>query len=144
MEHIKPSQTIYSYVMNNHWFTNYKAEQDGPTTFRYALPHKQYDPIAAQRFGIERSQPLVVASAHSDSPSEKPLVKLDTPDVIVASVKPANDSNGEHRAWIIRLFAAAGRPANVHFVWGRRQPRRVAQAISPKSGSNRWNRPPVP
>ena len=36
MEHIQPSQMFYSYAMNNHWFTNYKAEQDGPTMFRYA------------------------------------------------------------------------------------------------------------
>ncbi len=45
---LEPSQTLYSMVMNNHWFTNYKADQDGPTTFRYSLlPHKQYDQAAA-------------------------------------------------------------------------------------------------
>ena len=33
---LAPSQTLYSWVMNNHWYTNYKADQDGPTTFRYA------------------------------------------------------------------------------------------------------------
>jgi hypothetical protein len=124
MEHIRPSQMFYSYVMNNHWFTNYKADQEGPTTFRYALlPHQQYDPIAAQRFGIEQSQPLVAVEA-GDAPSEKPLLVLDTPDVIVASVKPAAEG-GQREAWVIRLFAAAGRPANVHLSWPRRQPARV-------------------
>ena len=64
LEHLGPSQTLYSYVMNNHWYTNYRAEQEGPTTFRYVLlPHKQYDPVAAQRFGIECSQPLEAVSA---------------------------------------------------------------------------------
>ena len=67
---LEPSQTLYSWVMNNHWFTNYKADQDGPTTFRYSLlPHKQYDPAAAQRFGIERSQPLVAAAARGAAPT---------------------------------------------------------------------------
>ena len=67
---IEPSQTLYSYVMNNYWFTNYRAEQSGPTTLRYALrPHRQYDPIAAQRFGIECSQPLVVMPARGDVPA---------------------------------------------------------------------------
>ena len=61
---------FYSWVMNNHWHTNYRAEQSGPTTFRYALlPHKQYDPIAAQRFGIECSQPLVVVPARGAAPA---------------------------------------------------------------------------
>ena len=56
--------------MNNHWHTNYKADQAGPTTFRYALlPHKQYDPMAAQRFGIECSQPLVAVPARGDAPT---------------------------------------------------------------------------
>jgi hypothetical protein len=127
LAHIRPSQTFYSYVMNNHWFTNYKADQEGPTTFRYALlPHGQYDPVAAQRFGIERSQPLVVVepAGDRDPPSEQPLLVLDTPDVIVASIKPAALAEAVP-AWIIRLFAAAGRPANVHLVWGQRQPARV-------------------
>ena len=37
MDHIEPSQTIYSWAMNNHWHTNYRAEQDGPTVFRYYI-----------------------------------------------------------------------------------------------------------
>ena len=125
MEHIRPSQTFYSYVMNNHWFTNYKADQEGPTTFRYALlPHGQYDPIAAQRFGIERSQPLVAVEARGGPPSQTPLVRLDTRDVIVASIKPLGRDVND-RGWIIRLFAAAGRPAHVGLAWGRRRPARV-------------------
>ena len=34
------SPTIYSWAQNNHWHTNYKADQPGVTTFRYYLrPH---------------------------------------------------------------------------------------------------------
>ncbi len=73
LEHVKPSQTLYSYVMNNHWGTNYKADQEGPTTFRYSLlPHRQYDPAAAQRFGIECSQPLVAVPARGRRPRGVP------------------------------------------------------------------------
>ena len=40
IEHLAPSQTLYSWPMNNHWHTNYKADQEGPTVFRYViLPH---------------------------------------------------------------------------------------------------------
>ena len=40
MKTIEPSATLYSWVMNNHWHTNYRADQEGETTFRYYLrPH---------------------------------------------------------------------------------------------------------
>jgi alpha-mannosidase len=111
---VEPSQTLYSWVMNNHWHTNYRAEQSGPTTFRYALqPHKQYDPIGAQRFGIECSQPLVAAPARGDAPSGRPFLTLDTPEVIVASIKPSSDG----RAQIVRLFGAAGKSAKATLQW---------------------------
>jgi alpha-mannosidase len=111
---IEPGQTFYSWVMNNHWHTNYRAEQSGPTTFRYALlPHKQYDPIAAQRFGIECSQPLLAVAASGEAPSGRSFLELDTRDVIVASMKPSVDG----KAQIVRLFGAAGKPAKVNLRW---------------------------
>jgi hypothetical protein len=111
---VEPSQTLYSMVMNNHWFTNYKADQDGPTTFRYSLlPHGRYDQAAAQRFGMERSQPLLAAAALGPAPSGRSLLELSSPDVVVASIKPSNDGQGT----IVRLFGAAGRPALVSVRW---------------------------
>ena len=112
---VEPSQTFYSWVMNNHWHTNYRAEQSGPTTFRYALlPHRQYDPIAAQRFGMACSQPLVAVPAHGAAPNGRSFLELDTPDVIVASIKPSGDG----KAQIVRLFGAAGKQAKVSLRWG--------------------------
>jgi alpha-mannosidase len=119
---IEPSQTLYSYVMNNYWITNYRAFQSGPTTFRYCLlPHKQYDLAAAQRFGIECSQPLVVATARGAAPSGRPFLDLDTPEVIVASIKPSED----RKALIVRLFGAAGRPAKATLRWAGISPRTI-------------------
>ena len=122
LDTLKPSQTLYSWVMNNHWFTNYKADQDGPTTFRYSLlPHGRYNPVVAQRFGIECSQPLVVAPARGAAPSGRPLLQLDTPDAMVASVKPSSDG----KAWIIRLFGAAGKDSHATLCWGTASPEAV-------------------
>jgi alpha-mannosidase len=115
LDKLAPSATFYSWAMNNHWFTNYRAEQSGPTVFRYAImPHGQYDPIAAQRFGIECSQPLVAVGAEGPAPDGRPLVELDSPDVIVAALKPSND----REALIVRLFAAAGRETKVNLSRG--------------------------
>ncbi len=108
LAHIGPSQTLYSWVMNNHWHTNYKADQEGPTKFRYAIrPHGPYDGGAAQRFGIESSQPLVVAVAQGRGPTGKALLSVEPAGVIVTSVEPL--ANG--RAAMARLFNATGAAA---------------------------------
>ena len=31
------TQKLYAWAMNNHWGTNYRAYQEGPTRFRFAL-----------------------------------------------------------------------------------------------------------
>ncbi|MGO8747734.1 MAG: glycosyl hydrolase-related protein [Thermoguttaceae bacterium] len=119
---LEPSQTLYSWVMNNYWELCFKAEQGGPTTFRYSLlPHKQYNPLAAQRFGIERSQPLVVTPARGATPDARPLLELDRSEVIVASIKPSDDC----RARIVRLFGAGGKTVQVTLHWGRSVPKTV-------------------
>ncbi|MGQ9592009.1 MAG: hypothetical protein ACUVYA_17140, partial [Planctomycetota bacterium] len=60
IQKLEPTQTIYSWVMNNHWHTNYRAEQEGPVAFRYAIrPHRAYAPAEAARFGVAASQPLI-------------------------------------------------------------------------------------
>lgn len=53
------SSTIFSYVMNNYWHTNYKIDQDGKVRFDYYLTfHDAFDPLKAKQFGYESTQPL--------------------------------------------------------------------------------------
>lgn len=126
-KNLKGAHKLYSWVMNNRWGTNYKADQEGPTTFRYVLRLKQADdPAEATRFATGFSQPLIVAAVNSNFSGRKidssiPLLQLDSPDVIVSSLKPSDD----HRAWIIRLFGASGKDHAVKLHWGARQPKRV-------------------
>lgn len=80
------TQLLFSYVMNNYWHTNFKADQSGPVTFRYAVrPHGAWDAAAAEWFGIGESQPLIVAPAAGDDLAEQ--ISISDPDVIVASVQ---------------------------------------------------------
>ena len=46
---------VFAYVMNNYWYTNYKASQGGPLTFSFSVnpTEKPFDPVAASRFGAE-------------------------------------------------------------------------------------------
>ncbi len=122
-EHIEPTQKFYSWVMNNHWHTNYRAYQEGVVEFRYALrPHAGYDPVAAARFAIGLSQPLLPAAASGAAPPTSPLLQVEPSDVLVNTLKPADDG----KAWIVRLFGASGRNCQARLVWSSPQPKTVS------------------
>ncbi len=113
MKTIKPSPKLYSWVMNNHWHTNYRAEQEGNTTFRYAIrPHHGYDPIAAARFGIEATEPLIAAPAAGPAPLPPP-VRVEPDGVVLTAFKPSEDG----KAWILRLYGASGQDQLARLVW---------------------------
>ncbi|MET3977489.1 alpha-mannosidase [Mucilaginibacter sp. UYP25] len=88
------SSGIYSWVMNNLWHTNFKADQDGIATFRYFIQaHEQgYNSLKANQAGLNNHQPLIVAAASSN---EQGLSFKITGDNIYTEVlKPADDGNG--------------------------------------------------
>jgi alpha-mannosidase len=121
VQHLEPSQTIYSWVMNNHWHTNYRAEQEGPTVFRYAIrPHKGYAPEDAARFGVACSQPLIVVPASGGAPA-KPRLALSSDKVLITAFKPSDDG----KARIVRLFGASGETEKVKLSWASPAPRQV-------------------
>jgi len=110
---IEPTQKFYSWVMNNHWSTNYRAYQEGPVEFRYALrPHGGYEPAAASRFAIGMSQPLVT-SAQGQRYRTALKLRTDQENVIVQECKPSADGS----AWIVRLFGAAGENLRANLSW---------------------------
>ncbi len=99
MEHIAPSQTLYSWAMNNHWHTNYKADQDGPTIFRFVIrPYGTHGGYTPESIAAEYAyQPVVVAAAGLPPQSSSPF---HVSGYIMSSFKPSDDG----KAWIIRLF----------------------------------------
>jgi alpha-mannosidase len=112
-KHIEPTQKFYSWVINNHWGTNYRAYQDGLIEFRYALrPHGGYDPAAASRFAIGMSQPLV-ASAQGQRSRTALKLGIDQEDVLVQECKRSADGS----AWIVRLFGASGENRKASLTW---------------------------
>lgn len=121
-KHIEPTQKIYSWVMNNHWGTNYRAYQEGVVPFRYALrPHAKYDPADAARFSTNLSQPLIVAPATGNTPRTQPLLTVEPNDVLVQTLKPSDDG----KAWIVRLFGASGKDRNVKLHWPGEAPSKI-------------------
>ncbi|BCM91243.1 hypothetical protein IAD21_03109 [Abditibacteriota bacterium] len=113
IKHIASSATFYSWAMNNHWHTNYKADQEGPVTFRYSLaPHGLFAPDEAARFGQGISRPLLAVPA-SGTLQTKPLLQVSSPQITVAELKPSDDG----KAWIVRLWGASGRDQTVRLTW---------------------------
>jgi alpha-mannosidase len=119
---ITRTQKFYSWAMNNHWGTNYRAYQDGPTVFRFILrPHRRSTPAANTRFATAFSHPLVIAPALGTSPVATPFLRLDSTDVIVTALKPSDDG----KALIVRLFDASGKGSNVNLNWSRIKPKSI-------------------
>jgi hypothetical protein len=109
------SSTIFSYVYNNYWHTNYRAEQGGEATFRYVMKSgASLSPEELARFGRAAMTPLetgqIIDNDKVGNP-ERPLepgslsfLQLDAADVVVENWKAAEDNNGT----ILRLLETGG------------------------------------
>jgi len=93
-KHIEPTQTLFSWALNNHWGTNYRAYQEGLITFRYALwPHKQFSASENSQYAIGLSQPLLVKQASENTPATSGIYP-DQSQVIVTAFKPCDNGKG--------------------------------------------------
>lgn len=109
------SSTIFSYVFNNYWHTNFRAEQGGRATFRYVMTSgATLVPQDLARFGRAAMTPLetdeVIDQDKVGNPN-RPLepvptsfLQVDAPGVVVENWKAAEDGNGS----VLRLLETAG------------------------------------
>ena len=114
------SSTIFSYIFNNYWHTNFRAEQGGQTTFRYVMTTGvQLAPAELSRFGRAAMTPLetdqVIDQDKVGNP-ERPLeptpasfLQLEGDGVVVENWKGAEDGNGT----VLRLLETAGMESHV-------------------------------
>ncbi|HTI10707.1 MAG TPA: polysaccharide lyase family protein [Puia sp.] len=111
---IEPTQKLYSWALNNHWETNYRAYQQGLITFRYALqPHKSFDAAASTRLATGLSQPLIVAPAVGEG-LVKPRLQLSSSRVVVLTLRPAADG----KAWLVTLYNPTQQTESTSLDWG--------------------------
>ncbi|WP_157580847.1 glycoside hydrolase family 38 C-terminal domain-containing protein [Segetibacter koreensis] len=105
------SSRIYSWVMNNHWHTNFVAFQEGVVSFRYFIKahEKAYNAFSANLFGIENHKPLIVAKAAGKA-GEKLFFSVNGhTHVFVESMKPSAAGKGV----IMQLVNTSNRAENV-------------------------------
>jgi alpha-mannosidase len=110
---------IFSWAMNNYWYTNFRPGQSGTMPFRYRLtsyPGKR-DPAAITRFAWQPFHPLEPTWLHKTKP-EAPapptsLFTLDSDSVVVSCVKLAETDD----AIIVRLLEMSGKPSKCTLRW---------------------------
>jgi alpha-mannosidase len=97
--------TIFSYVMNNYWFTNYRAGQGGHFHFRYIVTSApSTDPIQLSRMGWEEMTPFETDEVTSQDKAlnqPRPLdgkqgsfLDVQDPNLLLETWKPAEDGKG--------------------------------------------------
>jgi hypothetical protein len=109
---------IYSYAMNNYWFTNYRAEQEGTFHYRFSITSgRTLDRVALAQFDADTRSPVLaypfvstfsagVAKAGRPLPaSGASFLSCDTPNLQVVTLKEAEDHDG----FVLRLRETAGR-----------------------------------
>ncbi len=105
--------SIFAYVMNNYWPTNYKPGQDGKHVFHYSLlSDRHLTTTAATRHGREVSTPLVAFMAEAPSgatlPESGSFWRISAPNVILTAFKRAEDDDG----YVLRFMEVAGQPTS--------------------------------
>jgi hypothetical protein len=115
-----PSTRLFSWVMNNVWFVNYKRDQEGIVSFRYSLqPHRVFDSAEAKKFGIERSQPLLLTMTDEAQKSIPSFLNLEGDEsIIVTSMRPLRDGKG----LLLRFFNTTEKTAKTRLKWAWEKP----------------------
>lgn len=118
---VPPRQaSLFSYVMNNYWLTNFPAGQEtGDAVFRYSITTSRIPDYAAERrFGMEQRHPLLAdfrsgraESAEATLPSW--LVRVEGDTVNLVTVKRSKSGGG----YILRLAECAGTHAGAKVSW---------------------------
>ncbi len=112
------SGTIFSWVMNNYWGTNFVPWQGGDFEFRYVITSSRtLDPVALSRLGREVLAPLQVSSLagtifQSHTPkSTASFLSIDNPSLVSVTWKIAEEGDGT----ILRLqnLSAEGGSARI-------------------------------
>jgi alpha-mannosidase len=105
---------VYSWVMNNYWYTNFPATQEGDIAWEYYLTStRDTSNRAATLFGWNSRLPLVgraaPASASNNLPASAATLALGPDNVILVNARPALDGRGV----ILCLREVDGKPATV-------------------------------
>ncbi|WP_343745620.1 glycoside hydrolase family 38 C-terminal domain-containing protein [Chitinophaga sp.] len=117
----QPTSRWFSYVMNNYWHTNYKADQSGSSSYHYALqPHGQADGAALETAAADFTQPLIGFPVKKGATLQAGLFRLTNTAVVATAIVP--QENGQY---MVRLFNPGKTTQSTGFDWGTLKPARM-------------------
>ena len=129
----EPTRTIFSYVMNNYWETNYLAAQPGEAIFRYSLyPHKEYDPVFNMKRALERAQPLLVVPSSATKTTPNSIFSIDNREVLITAIIPGKEKNH----FLLRLYNPTSSQQHVKISWNLLSPIHVSFSTCGLSGED--------
>jgi alpha-mannosidase len=124
------SPTVYSWVMNNSWGTNYKASQSGKVEFRYSIiPLQPYAHEAKQR-SVEIAQPLVAVVSDNARPYKTLFGVSGNNKIAVSTIRPSKDQKGS----LVRLVNLSPQSVQSSFMWGAFKPTEVSEFDNEERG----------
>jgi len=107
--------SLFSYVMNNYWYTNYKASQKG-SKMRYSITTQEgtIENFEALHFGWCYANPPLAAllapnldgrPVRGGSGVDQSFFGVSEPNLVITAIKSSEDEKG----WIVRLFETEGK-----------------------------------
>ncbi|AOW10272.1 glycoside hydrolase family 38 N-terminal domain-containing protein [Flavobacterium gilvum] len=127
-----PTSTWFSYVMNNYWHTNYKADQEGVANFKYALrPYSAVNDAYREKEAAEFTQPLIGIVIKEDVKLPSNLFELTNSKIVVTSLTPNEDGS-----ILMRLFNPEKSEQQTKFIWKSLQPKSIIDVTSGAEKSN--------
>lgn len=137
------SSTIYSWVMNNSWHTNYKASQEGKVSFNYSIvPLESYSHESKMRC-LEVVQPLMGVPSDNNQAYETLFRVHGKNKIAVSTIHPAKENSG----YMVRLVNLSNQTVQSAIEWGSIKPRAVyisdnnEQAIKKMENDSIWMKP---
>ncbi len=99
-KHKPESAHIYSWVLNNYWTTNFKADQSGALSWSYQITSTDDNSISkATRYGFGNKVPMIsrtnAGNSGNPAPESKSFIPLNEPEnLLLVSSRPSKDENG--------------------------------------------------
>lgn len=93
----KPAKShIYSWVLNNYWTTNFKANQEGEMNWNYVITSTPNNTnTAATRFGWENTMPIaarvIPAGVEKSKTLSRSLIDMDLPNLLLVDTQLGED-----------------------------------------------------
>ncbi|RAJ87282.1 glycosyl hydrolase family 38 [Chitinophaga dinghuensis] len=108
-----PTATWFNYIMNNYWHTNYKAYQEGTSSYHYALrPHTTVTATEQEKAAAGFTQPLLAFPVKNGVKLPTSLFRLSNPNLIITSVTPT-----ESGALKVRVYNPVNTVETGKFIW---------------------------